>query len=130
MITLPINTTRDLTPAELAAAQAFLDTINPPPGTITVVNTISHDAAFSGGTVTLNTPGAAPQEQFWRALNLPAVPLCATGPNVTLDFSADLTISNTTLLLPKVASTGFMRTIPTPGHYGFAKMKRVRCWDG
>ena len=95
MITLPINTTRDLTPAELAAAQAFLDTINPPPGTITVVNTISHDAAFSGGTVTLNTPGAVPQEQFWRALNLPAVPLCATGPNVTLDFSADLTISNT-----------------------------------
>jgi len=95
VITLPINTTRDLTPAELAAAQAFLDTINPPPGTITVVNTISHDAAFSGGTVTLNTPGAVPQEQFWRALNLPAVPLCATGPNVTLDFSADLTISNT-----------------------------------
>ena len=95
MITLPINTTRDLTPAELAAAQAYLDTINPPPGSITVVNTISHDAAFSGGTVTLNTPGAAPQEQFWRALNLPAVPLCATGPNVTLDFSADLTISNT-----------------------------------
>lgn len=95
MITLPINTTRDLTPAELAAAQAYLDTFNPPPGTITVVNTISHDAAFSGGTVTLNTPGAVPQEQFWRALNLPAVPLCATGPNVTLDFSADLTISNT-----------------------------------
>lgn len=95
MITLPINTTRDLTPAELAAAQAFLDAINPPPGTITVVNTISHDAAFSGGTVTLNTPGAVPQEQFWRALNLPAVPLCATGPNVTLDFSADVTISNT-----------------------------------
>lgn len=95
MITLPINTTRDLTPAELAAAQALHDTVDPPPGTITVVNTISHDAAFSGGTVTLNTPGAVPQEEFWRALNLPAVPLCATGPNVTLDFSADLTISNT-----------------------------------
>lgn len=95
MITLPINTTRDLTPAELAVAQAYLDTFNPPPGTITVVNTISHDAAFSGGTVTLNTDGNLPQEQFWRALSLPAVPLCATGPNVTLDFSADLTISNT-----------------------------------
>ncbi len=95
MITLPINTTRDLTPAELAAAQAFLDTINPPPGSITVVNTISHDAAFSGGTVTLNTDGNLPQEQFWRALSLPAVPLCATGPNVTLDFSADLTVSGT-----------------------------------
>lgn len=91
MITLPINTTRDLTPAELAAAQANL--ITDP--SITVVNTISHDAAFSGGTVTLNTDGNLPREQFWRALSLPAVPLCATGPNVTLDFSADLTVSGT-----------------------------------
>lgn len=94
MITLPINTTRDLTPAELAAAQSLLDAANPPPGSITVVNTTSFDGAF-GGTVTLNTDGNLPQEQFWRALSLPAVPLCATGPNVTLDFSADLTVSGT-----------------------------------
>jgi hypothetical protein len=94
VITLPINTTRDLTPAELAAAQSLLDATNPPPGSITVVNTTSFDGAF-GGTVTLNTDGNLPQEQFWRALSLPAVPLCATGPNVTLDFSADLTVSGT-----------------------------------